>query len=75
MTRLVVARDGEECVLGRPDLGIYVAVPEPGAVLVETLQSGGTLAEATAAASRAAGAEVDGQDFLEGLAAAASRAR
>jgi len=70
MTRLVVARDGEECVLGRPDLGIYVAVPEPGAVLVETLQAGGTLAEATAAASRAAGAEVDGQDFLEGLAAA-----
>jgi hypothetical protein len=68
--RLVVARNGDECVLGRPDLGIYVAVPEPGAVLVETLQAGGTLAEATTAASEAAGAEVDGQDFLVGLAAA-----
>jgi len=70
IARLAVARDGDECVLGRPDLGIYVAVPEPGAVLVETLQSGGTLADATAAASQAAGAEVDGQDFLDGLAAA-----
>src|SRR6266496_2378893 len=68
--RLVVARDGDECVLGRPDLGISVAVPEPAAVLVETLQAGGTLTEATAAASEAAGAEVDGQDFLDGLAAA-----
>lgn len=68
--RLVVARDGDECVLGRPDLGIYVAVPEPGAVFVECLQSGGSLAEATARASEAAGAEVDGPDFLDGLAEA-----
>lgn len=68
--RLVVARDGDECVLGRPDLGVYVAVPEPGAVFIESLQRGGTLAEATARASEAAGAEVDGQDFLDGLAEA-----
>jgi len=68
--RLVVARDGDECVLGRPDLGVYVAVPEPGAVFIEALQGGGTLAEATARASEAAGAEVDGQDFLDGLTAA-----
>lgn len=68
--RLVVARDGDDCVLGRPDLGIYVAVPEPGAAFVEALQAGGTLAEATARASQVAGAEVDGQDFLDGLAAA-----
>ncbi|TCO56070.1 hypothetical protein [Actinocrispum wychmicini] len=68
--RLVVARDRDECVVGRPDLGVYVAVPEPGAVFVECLQSGGSLAEATALASEAAGAEVDGPDFLDGLAAA-----
>lgn len=66
--RLVVARDRDECVLGRPDLGIYVAVPEPGAVFVECLQSGGTLAEAIFRASEAAGEEVDGPDFLAGLA-------
>lgn len=67
---LVVVRDSGECVLGRPDLGIFVAVPEPGAVLIETLQAGGTLGEATARAGEAAGVEVDGPDFLDGLAAA-----
>jgi hypothetical protein len=67
---LVIARDRDECVLGRPDLSIYVAVPEPGAVLVEALRAGDTLAAATARASEVAGADVDGQDFLDGLAAA-----
>jgi hypothetical protein len=67
---LVVARDSGECVVGRPALGIFVTVPEPGAVFIETLQAGGSLGEATARASEAAGAEVDGQDFLDGLAAA-----
>jgi hypothetical protein len=69
LDRLVISHDGDEYVLGRPDLGIYVAVPEAGAVLVEVLRSGGSLAEATARASRVAGAEVDAQDFLDGLAA------
>lgn len=68
--RLVVSRVDGEGVLGRPDLGAYVAVPEPGAVLVEVLQAGATLAEATAAASAAAGADVDGEGFLAGLAEA-----
>ncbi len=67
---LVVARDGDEVVLGRPDLGRYVVVPEPGAVFVTALQEGCTFAEATARASSAAGAEVDGADFLAGLAGA-----
>jgi hypothetical protein len=65
--RLVVARDGDEHTLGRPDLGIYVAVPEPGAVFVTALREGATLDEATARASDAAGTEVDGLDFLSGL--------
>jgi hypothetical protein len=70
VSHLVVARDSGECVVGRPALGIFVTVPEPGAVFIETLQAGGTLGEATARAGEAAGAEVDGQDFLDGLAAA-----
>jgi hypothetical protein len=70
VSRVVVARDGDECVLGRPDFGIYVAVPQPGAVFVEALQAGGSVAEATAAASAAAGTDVDGEDFLAGLAGA-----
>jgi hypothetical protein len=70
LSALVVACDGDEHVLGRPDLGVYVVVPEPGAVLVRALQAGEPLAVATARASRSAGAEVDGEDFLAGLAAA-----
>lgn len=70
LERVVVAHDGDEYVLGRPDLGVYVVVPRPGVVLVEALQAGEPLAVATARASEAAGAEVDGDDFLSGLAAA-----
>jgi putative peptide zinc metalloprotease protein len=68
--RLVVARDGAECVLGRPDLGIYVDVPEPGAVFVEALKAGASVDEATRQASQTAGEPVDGADFLAGLAEA-----
>jgi hypothetical protein len=65
---LIVARDGADYVLGRPDLGLYVVVPEPGAVLVTALREGASLADATVRAGRAAGTEVDGPDFLRGLA-------
>lgn len=68
--RLVVGYDGDHYLLRRPDLGIYVAVPEPGAVLVQALQAGEPVAAATAAASQAAGTDVDGEDFLVGLAGA-----
>ncbi|MGH3761466.1 hypothetical protein [Actinophytocola sp.] len=64
---LVVSHDGDDYVLGRPDLGVYVSVPEPGAVLIEELQDGATLSEATARASAVAGADVDGEDFLHDL--------
>ncbi|MEW2384587.1 hypothetical protein AB0873_21205 [Micromonospora sp. NPDC047707] len=67
---LVVAEDGAEWVLGRPDLRRYVAVPKPGAVFVQALQAGCSLDDATARASTAAGAPVDGVDFLSGLAQA-----
>jgi hypothetical protein len=68
--RLVVADDGDGYVIGRPDLGVYVVVPHPGAVLVQALQAGEPVAVATARASDAAGAPVDGEEFLAGLAAA-----
>jgi hypothetical protein len=70
VARLVIAADGDECVLGRPDLGLYVVVPEPGAVFVTALQGGASVTEATRRASRAAGQEVDGADFLDSLAEA-----
>ncbi|MEU7000070.1 hypothetical protein [Nonomuraea sp. NPDC046570] len=65
--RLTVAFDGEAWILGRPDLGIFVAVPEPGAVFVTTLQENGSAADAARRAGEVAGEEVDGADFIEGL--------
>lgn len=70
LSRLTVARDGEEYILARSDLGAYVAVPAPGAVLIEALRDGASLAVATRQASDAAGEEVDSADFLTGLRAA-----
>jgi putative peptide zinc metalloprotease protein len=70
LDRVVIAEDGDEFILGRPDLGIYVAVPPAGAELVRALQEGGSVAEAAARASRVASAEVDAEDFLTGLASA-----
>ncbi|MEV4114510.1 hypothetical protein [Nonomuraea sp. NPDC049695] len=68
--RLTVAFDGEAWILGRPELGIFVAVPEPGAVFVTTLQETGSLDEAAARAGEVAGEQVDGPDFVDGLTAA-----
>ncbi len=64
---LTVDRDGDDYIVGRPDLGIYVTIPRPGVVLIEALRDGAPLAEATALASDEAGEEVDGSDFLTGL--------
>jgi hypothetical protein len=64
---LTVSYDGDMYVLGRPDLGSYVGVPEPGAVLITSLQAGCPLAEAITRASKVAGEPVDGDDFLRGL--------
>jgi hypothetical protein len=48
--RVVVAWDGDEYMLGRPDLALYVVVPPPGGILVEALQEGQPLPVATARA-------------------------
>src|SRR5690606_32740882 len=68
LARIVVAPDGDNFILGRADLAIYVVVPEPGAVLVQSLQNGDNLSTAVERASEAAGEVVDGEDFLAGLA-------
>lgn len=67
---ITVTHDGDAYVLGRPDLRIYVAVPEAGAVFVTALQNGASLGDAVRLAGEAAGEEVDGDDFLSGLDAA-----
>lgn len=67
---LNVSNDGERYVLGRPDLGRYVAVPEPGVEFVTVLAKCGSVSEAAEAAGRIAGEPVDGDDFLATLTAA-----
>ncbi|MBA3418774.1 MAG: DUF3105 domain-containing protein [Geodermatophilaceae bacterium] len=67
LRRLTVDRDGDEFIIARSDLDLYVAVPRPGAVLIEALRDGASLAAATEQASDAAGEEVDATDFLTGL--------
>src|SRR5690349_24815888 len=69
-TALSVSHDGDRYVLGRRDLGRYVAVPEPGVELIAALARRGSLPEAVAAASVVAGEPVDGDAFLDALAAA-----
>ena len=68
MHLLVVGHDGSDFVLGRPDLGVFVAVPEPGAVFVNAVKSGASLEEATERATEVAGEVVDGLDFVKSLA-------
>lgn len=67
MQRLTLAPDGAEYIIGRADLGVYVAIPRPGAVLIEALRDGASIARATELASGAAGEDVDASDFLAGL--------
>lgn len=67
---LQVGHDGDAHIIGRPDLGVYVAVPEAGAVFVRAVQEHGSLEPAVAAASAAAGEPVDGAAFVADLTAA-----
>lgn len=70
MAGLTVTHDGDDFVIGSPATGVYVSVPEPGAVLIRELNHGATLEQATAAASEVAGEVVDGAEFVLGLSAA-----
>ncbi|CAN7225679.1 hypothetical protein [Knoellia sp. LjRoot47] len=69
LARLVVADEGDDCILGRPDLGRFVTVPRAGGAFVRELQTHGDLERATRAATEVAGEAVDGQDFVQALAA------
>lgn len=69
-SRLTVTHDGDDYVIGSPAAGVYVSVPEPGAVLIEALNRGEPLERATEAASVVAGEPVDGAAFVLGLAEA-----
>jgi len=70
IAQMVVAPDGADFVLGRPDLNRYVCVPAAGAEFVRQLQAEGSLAQATARAGEVAGEPVDGAEFWAGLAEA-----
>lgn len=65
--QFTVGRDGADYIVGRADVGVYVAIPRPGVVLIDALCNGASLAEASAQASAEAGEEVDVDDFLTGL--------
>ena len=68
--RLVISNDGDEWVLARPDLGVFVDIPEAGAAFISAVQNGATLAQAAEAAAAVAGEPVDGEDFVAELSAA-----
>ncbi len=59
--------DGDEVLIGNPRTGMFVAVPEVGRVVVQTLAAGGTVADAATAAEQVAGEPVDVPDFLAAL--------
>lgn len=69
LRRLTISQtpDGEEHIVGRADLGLYVAIPRPGVVLIEALAEGEPLAVAAERASAVAGEEVNAEEFLIGL--------
>jgi putative peptide zinc metalloprotease protein len=64
---LAVVRDGEEFVVGNPQSGIFVSVPEVAVVALRQLQEGATVAEAGEAASGHAGQPVNVLEFAEAL--------
>jgi putative peptide zinc metalloprotease protein len=65
-----VSHDGDRYVLGRRDLGRFVAVPAPGAEFMAALARHGSVSEAAGAAGRIAGEPVDGEAFVAALTAA-----
>lgn len=67
---LSILQDGDEFVVGDPDRSVFVSVPEVGAVALRELAAGRTVAEASAAAERHVGVDVNVLEFAEGLLAA-----
>ncbi|MEU4393702.1 PqqD family protein [Kribbella sp. NPDC023855] len=64
---LVRKEDEDEFVLGNPDTGRFVVVPEAGARLIELLAAGHTVAEVASILEEELGEPVDVVDFVEML--------
>lgn len=64
---LSVVREHDELVVGDPIAGVFFTVPEVGAVALQALREGKTVAEAATVASAYAGEEVNVLEFAEVL--------
>jgi putative peptide zinc metalloprotease protein len=64
---MVRQEDEDEYVLGNPETGRFVVVPEAGARLIELLTAGQTVAEVAGTLEQELGEPVDVVDFLEML--------
>ncbi len=60
---LSVVPEGDEFLVGDPQSGVFLTIPEVGVVALRVLQAGGTIAEAGTAAGDHAGEIVDVVDF------------
>lgn len=60
---LSIVAEGEEFLVGDPQSGVFLSLPEVGVFALRQLQSGATIADATAATTAHAGEDVDVLDF------------
>jgi hypothetical protein len=67
---LTIVPEDDGFLVGNPQTGVFLLLPEVGVVAIRELQAGKNLAEAGAAASAFAGEEVDVVDFAATLAEA-----
>jgi putative peptide zinc metalloprotease protein len=64
---LSIVADGDEFLAGDSETGVFIAIPEIGAVALRALHEGSTVGEASAVASEAAGQDVNVAEFAEVL--------
>jgi hypothetical protein len=62
---LSVQPEGDDFLVGDPQSGVFIAIPEIGVTALRALESGQTVAEATATVSREAGQDVNVLEFAE----------
>jgi hypothetical protein len=64
---LSIVAQGEDFLVGDPERGEFVVLPEIGVVVIDLLRSGRTLEDATQAATERAGTDVDVSAFAASL--------
>ena len=64
---LASRRDGEDWIVGRPDTGDFVALPDVAVTLIDALRRGLTIGDAKQAADTAHESDVDAVDFCRSL--------